>query len=443
MDRRLYQAAWAGDLIALVSLATEDPRILHSSPLVCGDNPLHIACMANHHNFVKELIRLKRDLADELNGHGLSPLHIAAANGDLNIVKELLNINKGALCKIEGKDRCIPLHCAVIKGRLEVVKELIVIDPHSIEEVTSRGETVLHLAIKNNQFKTLQILVDYLVGMGKQNLLRNKDHQGNTILHLATSKKQYEVIHFFLSKHGESEVMVDVNAMNEKGQTPLDVLLTHNNNNNEVTSSSYDKTMEDILIKAGAQKGLNVNESIVTIETNPLIELSNDDILWYTYFKYKEGRDSPGDVRNCLLVIVALIATATYQAILSPPGGAWQEHSSKEGKQHIAGRPIMQTYNPILYGFFLYFNTLGFCTSLYMIKLLTSGFPLLLELYTALGAILVTYEISIATFTPRSSPVPTIFLVVSMLMPITIPFVIGFHRRVSRACGFNMGEPNP
>ncbi|XP_047309532.1 ankyrin repeat-containing protein BDA1-like [Impatiens glandulifera] len=445
MDKRrslIEEAAWTGDLTVLKRLAKEDPRSLHSPSLLREDNPLHIGCMASHHDFVKELIILNRKLAYDLNEDGLSPLHIAAANGDFNIVKELVVINNMVL--VEGKDRCIPLHCAVIKGRLDVVNLLIETDPDSIEKATAQGETVLHLAIKNNQFKTLQILLDQLYRMGKLNLLENKDDQGNTILHLATSRKQYEVINFLLcNKHENSEVMVDVNAMNLNGQTPLDVLLMHN----EMGDNKFDKRMEDILLQAGAKRGPNQSSTIephsAHVETESQTELSADDITWYTYFKYKEGRDSPGDVRNCLLVIVALITTATYQAILSPPGGAWQDSSFGNGKPYIAGRPIMQTYSPVLYGFFLYFNTAGFCASVYMIHLLTAGFPLKFELNTALGAIVITYEIAIAAFTPKGA-VPTVFLVFSMIIPITMPYAIGFYRGFFSALGIRcMGEPSP
>ncbi|XP_047309529.1 ankyrin repeat-containing protein BDA1-like [Impatiens glandulifera] len=445
MDKKLFNAAWAGDIVALRKLTKEDPRILHSSSLVGGDNPLHIACMAGHRHFAKEMIKLKKNIAEELNEDGLSPLHIAASNGDLEIVKELLNIEEGAiLCKVKGREGQIPLHCAVIKGRFDVIKELVTVDPRSVAEATARDETVLHLAVKNNQFKTLQFLVGHLNGMNMNNLLKNQDDQGNTILHLAIFKKQYEVINFLLCKDENSEVMVDVNAMNLNGQTPLDVLLMHN----EIGDNKYDKRMEDILLQAGAKKGSNQSSTIeqlpsAHVETESQTELSGEDILWYTYFKYKEGRDSPGDVRNCLLVIVALITTATYQAILSPPGDAWKDSSFGNGKPYIAGRPIMQTYSPVLYGFFLYFNTTGFCASVYMIYLLTGGFPLKFELNAALGAIVITYEIAIAAFTPKGAA-PTVFLVFSMIMPIAMPYAIGFYRAFFTACGIRyMGEPSP
>ncbi|XP_047309534.1 ankyrin repeat-containing protein BDA1-like [Impatiens glandulifera] len=390
MDRRMFEAAWTGDLTVLKRLAKEDRRILHSPSLLGGDNPLHIGCMASHHDFVKELMMLNRNLAYDLNEDGLSPLHIAAAIGDFIVVHELVIINNMVkLCEIEGKDRCIPLHCAVIKGRLDVVNLLIESDPDSIEKATAQGETVFHLAIKNNQFKTLQILLDHLYRLGKLNLLENKDDQGNTILHLATSRKQYEVIRLLIPKHGVSQLvpMVDVNATNENGQsqTPLDVLVLihemgddHNNNNYENGIAAYDKKVwvEDILLRAGARKCAN-DQSLV-IEGQVIVEAdqtdqtgNNENMTWYDLLKYKKGRDSPGDVRNCLLVIVALITTATYQFMLSPPGGGWQEN--------------------------------WFCSSVYMITLLTFGFPLMIELLVALSGITMTYFVSMFIVMPNDA----------------------------------------
>ncbi|KAH7848987.1 hypothetical protein Vadar_011385 [Vaccinium darrowii] len=46
---------------------------------------------------------------------------------------------------------------------------------------------------------------------------------------------------------------------------------------------------------------------------------------WFKYFQYQKGKDSPGNARNILLIVAALVATVTFQASVSPPGGVWQE----------------------------------------------------------------------------------------------------------------------
>ncbi|KAH0726305.1 hypothetical protein KY290_002133 [Solanum tuberosum] len=198
MDKRLWEAAQKGDVHHLQSLIKEDPLLLREVSLAGSETPLHIACSGGHLEFMKEIIHLRPEFARELNQDGFSPLHIATANGDIEIVKEMLNVDSN-LCLLKGKDRRIPLHYAVIKGRENVMKELLVASPDSAEEVTARGETCLHLAVKNHQFEAFKLLLDNLKDLNKYDLLNKKDIQGNTVLHLAVSTKQYEASIFSLS----------------------------------------------------------------------------------------------------------------------------------------------------------------------------------------------------------------------------------------------------
>ena len=55
----------------------------------------------------------------------------------------------------------------------------------------------------------------------------------------------------------------------------------------------------------------------------------------------REGSRISNDDRNGLLVVAALLITITYQVVLSPPGGLWQDDKISEG--HDAGTAIAQT----------------------------------------------------------------------------------------------------
>lgn len=191
MDWKLIEAAEEGDVEKLHNLIKEYPLILKAVALWCGNNPLHMACMGGHLPFVKEVLKLGRpNFLEEMNVDGFSPLHIASATGDPEVVKELLK--KGThLCLLKGIAKKIPLHCAVSKGKTEVMSVLLLARPDSITQVTVRGETCFHLALKNNQFEAFKVLSEY---GDIEDVLNSKDQQGNSIWHLlASSKIQYEV----------------------------------------------------------------------------------------------------------------------------------------------------------------------------------------------------------------------------------------------------------
>ncbi|XAR63286.1 hypothetical protein NMG60_11023173 [Bertholletia excelsa] len=407
MDSRLLQACWTGDVEKLQILVRDNPSILISASLEGGESPLHIACKAGHFEFVKEVIKLRRQFAEELNQDGLSPLHIASGTGHKEIVKEILRLDSG-LCLIKGRERRIPLHYAAIKGQVDVMRELLSACADSVEEVTIRGETALHLAVKNNQFEVLKILVEQLQQFSKGDVLNKKDNQGNTLLHLAVSKKQYEVVDLGLNKNVIPEGAMEINALNNRGLTALDVLLLFQ-------SEAGDREIEEILRQAGAKKAEELFSSLQELViTNPPQEQSepvqgqSPTRQLEEYFKYHTDRDSPGEVRNTLLVICTLIATATYQAILSPPGGVWgddsdtgSENGTNSSQWHQAGRSIMGSKNMVAYVFFLLLNSVGFFASIRMINFLTCGFPLQMELQIAMVALIWTYDICMAAITPN------------------------------------------
>ncbi|KAB2629791.1 ankyrin repeat-containing protein [Pyrus ussuriensis x Pyrus communis] len=194
MDARLFDASQTGDVQLLHQLLAENPLLLHSVALTSTENPLHVASIAGHVDFVKEIVRLKPDYVEEMNQDGFSPMHIASANGYLEIVREMLRVdNDRRLCRLQGRDEWTPLHYAASRGRVDVIREIVMACPESVEDVTVQGETVIHLAVKCSQFKAINYLVEFVAERNKVNILNMKDkHGGDSVLHLATRKKQHQ-----------------------------------------------------------------------------------------------------------------------------------------------------------------------------------------------------------------------------------------------------------
>ncbi|OVA19805.1 Ankyrin repeat [Macleaya cordata] len=343
------------------------------------------------------MISLKPEFAGELNQNGFGPIHLASANGYLEIVKELLMVNRDH-CRLKSRDKRTPLHYAAIKGRIEVINELVFCCEDSVEDVTIRGETALHLAVKNNQFEAFRFIVERVRQLNKEDILNKKDQEGNTVVEL------------LLGKDASSTTAV-VNAMNKTRRA-------------QELAQSLDQVLEN---------SINEATSEVTITESPLDRLVE-------FFKFQRGRESPSDARTALLVIAVLIATATYQAGLSPPGGVWQDdgkpptessnsnHNASTSSRYSAGLAILSTKDAISFRLFLLFNSAGFYTSLFMIRILTCGFPLRLELEICIWAMGFTYSTAILTITPKSLSGILFNVVIVAVFPIAIPLFAKWWR---------------
>ena len=88
------------------------------------------------------------------------------------------------------KNGRIPLHYAAMRGRVEVVEKLIIARPDSVWVVLDGNETVLHLFVKYNQLKALDLLVKSLSDDGDFLNFKTSD-DGNTILHLGDAKTNW------------------------------------------------------------------------------------------------------------------------------------------------------------------------------------------------------------------------------------------------------------
>jgi ankyrin repeat protein len=80
--KRLEKASTDGDI-------NEDPLLLDRVLTEPRDNPLRIEALQGHVDFASKILRLKSELANQLNREGQSPLHLAAARGMIIVKRSL------------------------------------------------------------------------------------------------------------------------------------------------------------------------------------------------------------------------------------------------------------------------------------------------------------------------------------------------------------------
>ncbi|XP_050116437.1 ankyrin repeat-containing protein BDA1-like isoform X7 [Malus sylvestris] len=366
-------------------------------------------------------------------------MHIASANGYLEIVREMLRVDR-RLCRLNGRDEWTPLHYAASRGRVDVIREMVLACPESVEDVTVQGETVIHLAVKCSQFKAIKFLVELVAETNKVNVLDMKDKHGDSVLHLATWKKQHQVVEGLVGNETIAEAL-EVNSVNDGGLAALDLVFPN---------ETGDWEMEAILRGAGALRAGDIvhsgvqfsnshspNHNHTSTETHQLQQEQQEQQKTnrWEYFQFKKGRDSPSDARTALLVVASLVATATFQVGLNPPNGIWQDSSDVNNNgtgrsnepAHSAGQSIMGSYSEFFFVYFVVLNSIGFYFSLYTMSVLTSNFPLRLELQICIGAVYFAYSTAVYKIAP--SIYSRLFIIVfTCVWPLLGPCLVEWAR---------------
>jgi hypothetical protein len=231
-----------------------------------------------------------------------------------------------------------------------------------------------------------------------------------------------------------------LNAINQSGLTPLDLIQLC------PCESNYNDT-ERLLKRAGGEKACDLYNIITQnsqqipkpAESQALAKVENtstpttgprEEILsWDEYFKYDYNRSNPGSTRTDMLVLTVLFATATYQAVLSPPGGLQQEGSKQ-------GQAVFASTNPVGFICFILFNSLGFYMSLTLIQVLITNYPMFWDLKVAILSLVFTYASAISTISAEGQ-MRIIVGVFSIVLPVLISCISNSLRKYFKQCGIS------
>ncbi|RID69241.1 hypothetical protein BRARA_C01342 [Brassica rapa] len=319
MDPRLQWVAQSGSVNALYSLIQKDPCILQNVDILpFMHTPLHEASSTGKIDLAMELMILKPSFAKKLNADGFTPLHLAVEYQQVELALELVKFDP-SIVRIRGRGGMTPLHLVAKSGDVDLLTEFLLACPECIRDANVNGETALHIAVTNDRYEELKVLRGWMQRIRKSDastteiqVLNKRDREGNTALHLAAYKNNHQAVKQLLKC-----MPLNRNIQNKSGMTALDAL--------RVNGPHMNRETESIIQKSGGKSGMSLSR----VKTTSLF-LSKPVTFWEyctTGMARYRSRMSDG-TRNSLLVITALIITATYQTAAQPQDDKYDKYEA-------------------------------------------------------------------------------------------------------------------
>nr|XP_011461650.1 PREDICTED: ankyrin repeat-containing protein At5g02620-like [Fragaria vesca subsp. vesca] len=302
----LYIAAEKGYRKSVFEILDTCTNLSYQGP--DGLTALHVAAVYGDEQITGRLLEKEKTLAlAAVDGDGTSPLHFAAFGGYVSIVKQILE-SDNSTAYIGDIRKLVAVHYAAIGGRVDVMKQLLLYCPDSFELVDYKGRNALHYAIHSKKYKVEEFVRKdpWLSSI----LLNSKDFRGNTPLHqIAKSEDEYNGLEFIRDSR------VDKMVFNNENMNAINIIVRSS------AESRWKRNLKEGMIDSGARVGHRREKERVggsEVHAKRGDKESSEDS------KYKEIKESH-------LVVSALIATVTFAAGFTVPGGYQSEKGPDQG----------------------------------------------------------------------------------------------------------------
>ncbi|KAJ0101917.1 hypothetical protein Patl1_04352 [Pistacia atlantica] len=181
-----------------------------------GQNPLHAAVLAGSTDCIGYLLEDEHilKLINQPDISGKTALHFATAASQTNIIRELLKESTSSAYLRDNNGRT-PLLEAASSGNFDVLQEILLYCPDTMELCDPTGQNALHLAVLNN---TTHNVREFLHLQEMKELVNEPDVEGDTPLHLAIKNENYKMVKKLMATE-----CVDLRTKNNKGLTALDI----------------------------------------------------------------------------------------------------------------------------------------------------------------------------------------------------------------------------
>ncbi|KAF7849416.1 hypothetical protein BT93_L0819 [Corymbia citriodora subsp. variegata] len=264
-----------------------------------------------------------------------SRLQLAIANDDVDELHNLIVEERELLDRVS-KDPFpnTPLHLAAAAGKTQVAMEVVILRPSFARKLNPEGHSPMHLALQHEEYQTVRALMTF-----DPELIQVPGRCGITPLHYVAGKEgdnELELLAEFLCA-----CKLSIEDLTSQCETAVHIAVkNHNFKAFQVLFGWLKRVYLTKILDWKDQDGNTVLH--IAVSGEPQIEKTAIEIFRYFVKRLRSvgrvGRPptpSPSlshvrdeSDRNIIIAVATLIATATYQAALSPPGGFWGDNSS-------------------------------------------------------------------------------------------------------------------
>ncbi|CAN6817153.1 unnamed protein product [Brassica oleracea] len=298
---------------------------------VGGRSIVHGAMKAKRKDLIAAILNEDASLIN-LRDEGRTCLSFGASIGYYEGVYYLLDKSIDSVY-VSDDDGSFPIHMAAKYGHVKILKAILKRCPDALELLDIDGQNILHVAAKNGKAEVIKFILRCYKDKNKEKLINEEDVNGNTPLHLATKNWHPKVVSMLTWDN-----RVDLETLNYNGLTAIDVA----EGNMDSSYTFFQRLTWMALISAGAPSG-----------PNPIISTPVTD---------NPDGGKHKDRINTLLLVATLVATMTFTAGFTLPGG-YNGSAPNLGMATLAKKTAFQV--------FLLFDTLAmYCSIVAVVALI-------------------------------------------------------------------------
>ncbi|KAE8010315.1 hypothetical protein FH972_006697 [Carpinus fangiana] len=309
----LYLAAEKGFVDVLVQILHKCKSPMHGGPL--GRTALHAAVLRvaiDGYDMTTRLPEKIDGISRKVDSNGWTPLHLAVCVPFSSSKIKWLLAKDREVAYMKDTEGQTPLHIAARSGNVQAMKVIIKRCPDCCELVDNRGWNVLHFAIKREGYFLEKIMDIIIENWSFSNLLNEKNADGDTPLHFCSTSSESVKLKKFV-RHPR----VDKMAFNKQHLNALQIASAS-------TTGTKVSEFEDALGAFPTHRVITFKVAITKREDmmkkGGKAKMEREKREWKKKIK-KVTEDQLHEAKKVHLVVAALIATVTFAACITMPGG--------------------------------------------------------------------------------------------------------------------------